>query len=826
MLLSGNILGVTTIVAYVDSDGGFYGYNELLKNKEIVSRFPNLLLTSSGDLAVPYLVDETATSFAQMFDIFLSLKEQINDTVLSQIKGTLDSQINLPIETYKKLFECTIALVQYLGGHVITEIDFPVDRYVNFGSTKKLVDKMNASAGVSFSRVKGNNNTLFMKTPEDELYVTVPTADSLSYYPPSNFIPALSSIFVPYKDPKLKSTDYKRYLDASGTRIEEVEGSNDNITSDLYENEKRFYNALCDLHKTLLSIEYPDKSIEHCEEFKVSSPLFRNYITEFVIKALAYHWNHNGYLPVALEQDNDDIYSDDYQGEDTGSSETATSNKLFAAIRSDLSDGESIIASVIAKEFTKDIFYPINLLIQCLRFGDRKPSKLKLFGEREFFNLKTFTYTTSSGSYSSYEIKQTPSGCNLTVHALIQANSRIFDGRFISNNSIVKPIIDVPVGMICKKEFKGTDEIQYVIVSFVDFISNYGKDSFLTIEGVTVENGSIKFTESFPKSIFNLEDYILLNEALLRFNGSSDGFFLSYVPSNVKETYMDFNCFNNKLCSLALFNALIEKSDLITQEIYNCVSAEELNLKCTDYRMPPANLLNVTLGLNYCKLLAKVNDGFAMLEETRLDLNLVDVLSIYTEFMNEQEFYGDVFFMPTLTSNTQNTTQNLSSSNVFGNESNPNGNTIVKESVPSQVVEKPVVAQSVVNESVVISENPLSSLFEDKDFDKAINIIMTHAEIQKVNEALEASKSKVRVKNLGNYKTNVVVGYLGISEDKTFYFLEPNGTQETTQQSYSLVKFKSNMIGLLRILVNGKKCKVKFKNEEVFNYYASIVEKI
>lgn len=811
MLLSGKIFGVTTVVAYVDTDGSFYSYVDLLNKREVSDKFPNLLLTS-GDLSVPYLVDETAQPFDQVFNIFLTNRDSVNDVVLNSIKTTLDPQINLPLEVYKNLFECTLALEAYLAGGVVIPIDFPIDKYMNFGNTKRLVDNLNAENGTK--SVVANNNTLFRKLPGDELFVTVPTADSLAFFPPSNFIPVLSDVFIPYKDVKLKGVDYKRFLDATGTNIEEVEGSSDNITSKLYDEETRFYTALCELHKSLLQIEYPNQSIEDCITYKQSSVTFRQYIIEFMLKVLSYHWNHTGMLPVSFDVDDSDVDDDS----DVGATDSASSNKLFNATVNDLTDGEDIITKMMEGEFLKDIFFPINLLIQALRFGDKKPSKLKLFEDKKYFDLNTFIYTTTSGSYNSYEVKLTDSGCIYTPLRLITTNNRIFDARFISTHNIVKPIIGVPVGLLCKKEFKGTDEFQYCIINLVDLITNYGKDPKLTIEGISVVDGHIKFNDNFDNDIFNLDLCISLNEVLSNLKNSSDGFYTCYSAPSVKETYLDFNSYSNKLCALGIYNSYIEKDDLVKQEILSCISAEELKLKCSDYRIAPVNLLNITLGLSYCKLIAKVNDKYAQLLETTIENSLYDILSIYLNTMKEQEFYGNVFYAETLVPETKS---DMKSSNIFGGETSSKPEPVnTASSTPS--VNKTTPIENTASAGVNIFEK----LFEDKKFDSLINVIMTHSEVQRVNEALENSKSAVRVKEVGNFSTNVVVGYMGIDENKHFYFLDPEQSGTPGNKSYQLSKFKPQMVALLRVLVNNRPLKVKFQNQDVFNYYASIVEKI
>lgn len=840
MLLSGNIKGVTTVVAYVDTNGGFYSFSDILTKRDIASKFPNLFLTS-GDLDVPYLYDSTAQAFNQVFDIFLSNRDKINDNVLTSIKATIDSLVSLPLETYKLLFETTLKLEKYLSGEVDFFIDFPLENYNNFSKTKKLVDAINSKNSIQSTVV--DNVTKFRKTPDDELFIAVPPADVLSFFPINNFIPAMSSVFVPYKDENLREVHYKSFLKSSGTSIEEVEGSSENVTGELYPEEKRYYDALCNLHKALLQFEYPNQSIEDCIEYKVSSKVFREYIIQMTLKVLAYHWNHKGFLPIAYIKEDED--AEDSESENAGNNiDSAESNKIFYHVRNDLSDGEAIISGVLKSEFSKDIFYPIDILIQCMRFGKKKPSKIKLFGDKSYFDLNTFMYANTSGSYSSYEIKKTPSGCIYTPTAIIQANSRIFDSKFINQNKIIKPIIDVPVGFICKKEFQGTDEYQLAIISFVDLIANYGKDDSLSIEGVSVSPNGVVLNDKFSSSLLNLEANISLWDALTLLRNSSDGFYISYVSPNVRDTYMDFNAFNNKLSTLGIFNDFIERDDLYKSSFDVCTCKEELQLKCVDYRYPPGKLLDVTVGLNYCKLISQVNDKYAILQEEDPYCNLSNVLEIYKNCMNDQGYYGNVFFIDEFDVVSQNNTNqgSLNNASVFGSDVPTQQTTVVQQTNESsqKVIQEPNNEQQSVqqptntpqpSEQKPVSDSPFgmidtSVLFDTKEFSNVVSIVMTEAEVAKVNSAFEAKNSKMRVKELGRYKTNIVVGYSGIAEDKTFYFLDPINKGIESKQSYSLSKFKPNMIALLRILLKGRPCKVRFSNMEALDYYSSIIERI
>ena len=300
---------------------------------------------------------------------------------------------------------------------------------------------------------------------------------------------------------------------------------------------------------------------------------------------------------------------------------------------------------------------------------------------------------------------------------------------------------------------------------------------------------------------------------------------------------MDFNAFSNKLSTLGIFNDFIEKDDLTKLDVLSATSKEELKLKCTDYRLAPGNLLNITVGLNYCKLISQVNDKYAILQEEDPYCNLSNVLDIYKNCMDDQGYYGNVFFADDIF-NVPTTQNNLQSTSVFSNnkevahqvtEAEYKAVGEEKQNTEQQVVKSTNTPQP--SEQKSAPQSPFgmidaSVLFDTKEFSNVVSIVMTEAEVAKVNSAFEAKNSKMRVKELGTFKTNIVVGYLGITEDKTFYFLDPINKGTESRQSYSLAKFKPNMIALLRVLIKGRPCKVRFSNMEALDYYGSIVERI
>lgn len=853
MLIKGEIRGIQNFVfGYLDSDNNLKSFAEMLRDVDLVMTLPNVQVSSKEGIPVPFLMTTGGKDLTKIFRLFDGSSEVRPNEFLQKI---VDATKFLDIDFYRKLNEIYLQAVDFIENRLSLKIDLPITKFDGTELTKTLVSQLN-SKSVSNFNVK-NNKTIFRDNEESELFIALPNPDALTFSNPSSFIPKMVDVFKPYRHMELNTMAYKRYLQAEGINIEFVDGSPDNITDEIFDEEKRYYDALCNLHKAMLDSKHPGL-LSKCESMNMFSEHFKDYITELVVSVLTYHWNQHGMLPIGYA----DVNEDDGEGSDASSGNATgemVSSRMFDPDVSSIPYGDEVIKSVINEQFHKDIYFPINILIQCLRFGKKKPTRLKLIDSKEngnikykYFDLSTFQYLKSSGSLGSYEVQQTPNGCNYTAIAFVEMNNRISDQKFLINNQIKSPLIKLPVGLLCEKRFKGTSEVQRVLISFVDIISN--RDKSLTIEGVSVDQeGNVLFTDTFPKEVLELSNdkKASLTEVLSYISNSNDGLFIPYVNASIRDVYMEFTAFSKKLSTLDLANDFIQKHDLSKLDTFSCFNLDELKLKCQQYGLAPTNLLAMTIGTNESKLIANVNDAYINLQNDNPFCTLKDLLGEYKSFMRMLEYTGSVFFeeevlrQEQITSNQQQVADNqIQNTSVFG-QSNPNGQQAIQP-----VAQQPVAStqtnpngqttQSVSQQATQQATQQVAqvdsfeeylnkNIFENREFtrEQIMPVVMSRDEITKVNAVYEKLKNPFRVKELGTFDgEKIVVGYLVMLPDKKYYLLDPVQKEYGLQRCFDLNKIGPTIIRLLNIVINRKPSPLKFTTREAFDYYTKIGERI
>ena len=843
MIIKGEIRGIQNFVlCYIDSENNVKSFLEILRDIDLAMTLPNVVVSSKEGVQVPFLVETEGKDFTKILTFF----EKVNAPTISEEQRVayFENLVNLTkaynVEVYSKMNEVYKQALSYLDGEILTKVDLPITKMDNSPLTKTLVNQLNAKSNKGMEIE--NNETKFRENPDSELFLVVPNAEALSIADPDNFIPQLASVFVPYKHDELNTLKYKNYLGAEGITIDYVDGSPDNVTNEIFPEEQRYYDSLCILHRALLDLKYPGK-LKECEEMKTSSEHFRKYITQLITRVLTYHWNQHGLLPLGVSEDDDEGDDDDSNDdENRAPRESLMGNKLFQNGIDFIPYGDEVIKALVKDQFLKDIYYPINILIQCLRFGKKKPTRLKIISsvsgdnvKYKYFDLNTFQYVETSGSLGSYEVEQTPSGCNYSAIGFVELSAKIIDQNFLKGNSIISPLVKLPVGLICRKKFKGTEEVQTVLVSFVDIIGNSHKDPSLTIEGLNVNGGVVSFTGTFPEEIMKLDSAakLPLNDVLKVINDSNDGLFIPYINESVRDAYLEFSVFSKKMSTLALAEEFIQKYDLSKNFTFSCFNLEELKSKSASYGFPPANLLAITVGTNESRLLANVNDAYLKLQNENPYCTLKDLLDKYKEIMDLLEYHGSVFFEDEVQqSATQNPNGKVEESSVFSGQtapSQPSQQPVQQQqqpvaSQPSQPVQQTAPAQ------VDLFQEYLNKyLFDNKEFarEQIIPVTMTNEEVAKVNGVYEKLKNPFRVKQFGNFSdSQIIVGYLVATPDKKYYLLDPVQKEYVVNTSFHLAKFNSTMVRLLSIVVNQKPSPLKFTTKEAFDYYTMICERM
>lgn len=800
------------------NNGAVLDIYDLLADSSVVDRNPNLFLTSD-ELDLPYLISEDAQLFTEVFEL-LDTEQEPSDDLIAQIKGALDSTINLSVEEYKGMHKAIRRLHSYFSETKI-EINFPIANYENFNQTKELVERVKKTSG-SFSI--SDNKTLFRKNCNDELFIMVPSPDSLVLAEElTSFIPNMKNVFVPFEDEELYTHNYKRALKEHGMGTEEIFGDPNNNKFEIYPEEERYYNALVALHNSLMEREHPNNSLEDCIKFNEYSDLFKTYIGYMIVEVLRYHRNHSGFISLNSYSNDDD--SDDDNKDDNVGGEEMSINLFYASTRKGNFDGEEVILSLVEDQIKQDCYAPINILIQALRFGKKLPSKIELFNKR-FFDLKEFSYSNLSGSFSSYVVEKTSLGNNYRVVGLVNSNNRILDSDYARSVGFTKTKIDCPVGLILKKSFANSNESQLMLISFVDLVRFIGLDDSLTIDGVSVNNGKVAIDSSIvPDSL--LDGAMSLDEVISRLNYPS---FIGYVNPVMKGDFIECNAYNNSICSLGILKDVLTTNNLKNLNVFTSVSKDDVLDKARTYRLSPEYILRCTVSYYMLDLVIQADKFITDLSMSSFDYSLTDVISIYQNVVDSSDYplgvytveYGD-YIIQKSDSNTS-----VVSNQVKVSESAPStiNNSSVYDNVTTQNETQPNNPST--ESSVEISEGGnmynLDNLFYKGNVESIVKVVLPTELVNRINSVYKELGNPFQIKSLSVDGETTVVGYLAVV-NKNYVFLEPKEYNLPVNKKFTLTKLSSKIMSIIRVVASGGSPAVKFDGIDSLNYYCRILEK-
>lgn len=809
MLFSGIVKDRKMVVCALE-DGILKTIYDLLKDGSITKSYPNLLLTSSV-LDMPYLVCEDATDFSQIFEI-LDTDEIPSDDVFNAIKEAIDPIQPLSIEEYKLLYKGLSELKKYFTESKV-EINFPIDHYENFISTRELVDRVKKTSG-SFS--VSDNKTLFRDNDNSELFIMVPSPDSLVLSEDvTSFIPNMKNVFVPFKQRELYGYNYKNYLKQSGMTPEMVLGDPSNNSYDIYPEEERYFNALKDLHNALMDREHPDNSVEECVKYNEYSDLFKNYISLMLTEALRYHRNHSGFISLNSYVDDDENDDDDNDNE-SSNGDSLSVNLFYSNNKKGNFDGEELINSLVEDQIKKDVYAPIHLLIQALRFGSKLPSKLELSDNR-FFDLKDFSYSNLSGSFSNYSVKKTALGNNYEVVGVVNTNNRVLDTQYCNSIGFSRPKLNSPVGLVLSKSFENSNEIQLVLISMFDLVRFLGVDETLTIDGISKVNGSIIVDESI------LDDKLLDNSASIDEIVSKLNYpnFISYINPSMKGDYLECGCFNKSLCQLELLKNCFNSNNLKQLNLFVVVNKDDVFDKVKSYMLNPNYVLDLTMSYYLLDITVKADNMLYDLSMNKFSYTMSDVVSIYSQVVNECNYPLGVY------SEEYNGYSSESSNNQISAPSTPSqsdNNKEIKNSNAFGGGDVPSKANNPSNVEEGGNMYNLDNLFYKGDFETVIPVVLPTSVVQQVNLTYKELNQDFAVKEINSTQDLTIVGYL-TQVNGLYVLLEPKAYDKPSKGKFTLTKFKTNILNILRVVASGNVPKVKFDSLETLEYYCKILEK-
>ena len=843
MLFSGIVKGKEMVVCCIE-DGKLLTIYDLLKDESIVNRYPNLQLTSSN-LNMPYLICGDAKNISRIFEL-LDVEEEPSEEDYKAVKEFIDQVVVYSIEDYKNFYKGLMELEKYFTESKV-DINFPSKHFENFVQTKNLVDKVKANSKTL--RINGNK-TIFRDNENSELFIMVPSPDSLAMTETiTSFIPSMKNVFVPFKDKELYRYDYKSHLNLAGLTEEQVLGDPNNNNNDIYPEEQRYYDALKELHDVLMMRAHPNNTLEDCVEYSQFSSLFETYISYMLTEVLRYHRNHSGFISLNSYSDEDESELDDGDDKDSNA-DSLSVNLFYANNKKGNFDGEEVINSLVRDEIKKDVYAPIKLLIQALRFGSKLPSKLKLSDGR-FFDLKSFSYSNSSGSFANYEVEKTRLGNNYKVLGTVVANNKILDTSYCQSVGYLKPKLEGVIGLVLQKNFKNSNDSQLVLISLIDLVSFVGLDESLTIDGISVVNNEIKVdTNVIDSSI--MDNSMLLSDVLEKLNYPS---FVSYVNPYVKGDYLECGCFNKTMSTLSLLQSTLRDNHNLKQlNMFIVVNKDDLQDKVKSYRLPTKFFLDSTLSCYMLDITLKCEKVLYEISLTDFDFGLPKILSVYSEILRELDYplgvySGEYGTSKNVASSSSNST--LSNSNVFGSATSQVDNKPVEQQVTQQpVTQQAVNRQSVsqpgtvpnsapntvttANNAVDSSANNSNSivngydtnlLYKNINLDVLVPVVLDNELLNKVELSYKADGKPCPVKVIVSNNTYSVVGFLS-HVDGGYVLINPRDCEYKTNKRFMLPKLKPQILTILTNVAFGEAPRLRFENKEAIKYYCDILKLI
>lgn len=470
------------------------------------------------------------------------------DKVFDVVAQKINSQIagsNFSGTDIKNFFESFKEYLNYKNNGCNFKIEYNSEYIIDKAITLPIIDKMNIKCSLSY--LGDNNKTVFMNNPDDEVYIKLPAYEQLGI-DEDLLLPKPSQVMNAYDNKELYSMRYRDYLGT--TPIEFVVGNVNNNDLPIQENEKRFYNAMKELIEYGIKQSYPNNTLEECIASGYDDVKVSDFLIDTAMVVASWNWSHTGNYPVALDMFDDDVDSDD---DDSDSEEGTEGRKQYHtnpyAPNDDkiTLDAEYLLRDYINKASEKNIYAPAEAIIKLLRWGDRKPSRLKLDGIKTYLNLNNLRLEETSGSFDNLEpIKS--NGATFEIIGLIRATEKFKDLNYLRSLNYTNNSLNIPVGVIAIRTFKGGIDqyVMFSIPSMLNYLENHQGD----IAGITLTDDKVLTTLDFT-------DGHTLESAVNLVNTSTNGDKIFFREEALVDMYMEYQLLTNKTSYLSVLEKFI-----------------------------------------------------------------------------------------------------------------------------------------------------------------------------------------------------------------------------------------------------------------------------
>lgn len=346
-----------------------------------------------------------------------------------------------------------------------------------------------------------DNETKFQPTCTSELFIKLPTYEAMISYSDDSeaedgesstqvvqdmytFMPARAEVSNPY------GVNTGRYEDPDNvlkmTRdsgpvyenvLKEITGNPDNNTDEIFDNEKRYYDAL----NTWLGI------IQTAVEGKDDGEMC--YLSLDYLKTLAetlyiWYWQHNPRVPCSIEVKSRSDEESKYIFRSTNTHGIAT-----VELDSFLESASAELLKNSDAKSAREVY--VKAIIQLARWGSRKPTAIVIDGYSKTFDLNVGCPTKQS-SFAAFEKVKT-NGCDYEFTGFITDASEVRDPRIGFKHW------PMPVGAVVSHTFENKSTGETITLpyyfSMIDIVKEIVTGN-ISVSGITYENEAWTVRES------------------------------------------------------------------------------------------------------------------------------------------------------------------------------------------------------------------------------------------------------------------------------------------------------------------------------------------
>ena len=787
-------LGTEEVQAVICSriENDFFNVFQLLSSKD--SKFDSVLLSSSDDVSYPYLV---CSSDGKLITPVYKLLKQFDFKVSDELAGNIvsklsDKGLDLTVETLRMLEKCCSEFEQYINGKKV-KIQVPSSRYDNFSRTKNLVKEINSSGEARTVYIEGENKTIFRKSVDDELFIRVPSYEDL-YENLISLNPR--QICEPYPSADFRTPSFRDFLEPYSLSVEEVIGNSENNNLDILPQETRYRNALIKLMEVGTIAQNPDVSLDDCKEQNIGSTLVLEYFKQLAMCAVAINWSHSGFMPKGYE---DLDGSDDDDKETSSKDENSALGNVFWSAKGfesghgkfsdnpDLINGSSFMSDLIDEMFQTDIYGIIDFIIRLFRFGKIKPSRVKI-NESEYVDLTKFIVHKTSGNYASIDFLTEEDGSNLFPLSSIRMTDMMTDKKYITSTNVKKSSIDMNIGLICERRFKGDSFIQKILISYLDLVKIYeSNEPLCRIKGISFIDGKFSFSEETERI---LEDSSYSCKDLINLVKMKTDEFQFYCYNEFKDPFMEKTCWDRKISVIDIVDRFYGSKDLALISACDYSSIDELDDLCTKFQIPPRSIIEMNIASYVLPVFCEVSSLYEQGARSGDELTSAYVACLFNKVMISRGFTGK-----------------------FGTEA--------VEKITSSVKKSSAFSEKNNNESDG-RKKFLDNVIESSEGSLAFYSLSLNAEIL---SKVKGSMSSLVISDVDTATGNSVVGYIAVKEiegKKIKIFIHPSDKPLQVVGSINILKTCPAIMGILAKSLEGSSPSNRFADTKSGIYYCSL----